>query len=334
VTNNTLLHIDNRFMPIKKIILGTTFLFLFSLANGQTAEKIIVFKQDPHNLYNFEATDTASLFYLKLVPKIKPIGCLVIMPSSGELVENVMRQITLHKLAVEKGLLVIFPSINWGTNKFMEEHKFLDTIFKQVVQQYKIPKTKFILGGLSSGGMVSLTYTEKANKDKDSTFLAPKAVFALDPPLDVAHLYSHAKRDVERNFSEVAVNEGNWLMDMYRKEFGGTPEEVPSEYIKYSIYSHSEKDGGNAKYLLKTPVRIYTEPGIEWQIKNRHRDLYDLNCTDISAMVNLLQMQGNNKAEIIVTHDKGVRLDGTKHPHSWSIMDSKGCLTWILKQLN
>lgn len=321
-------------MTMRKIFFCITFLFFYGFTNGQTVEKVVVFKQDLYNLYNFEPTDTASLFYLKLVPKIKPIGCLVIMPSSGELVENVMRQITLHKLAVDKGLLVIFPSINWGTNTFIEEHKFLDTIFKQVVQQYKIPKTKFILGGLSGGGMVSLTYTEKANKGKDSTFLVPKAVFALDPPLDFAHLYSHAKRDVERNFSEVAVNEGHWLMDNYRAEFGGTPDEVPAQYIKYSIYSQSEKDGGNAKYLLKTPVRIYTEPGIEWQIKNRHRDLYDLNCTDISAMINLLQMQGNEKAEIIVTHDKGVRLDGTRHPHSWSIMDSKSCLTWILKQLN
>lgn len=189
------------------------------------------------------------------------------------------------------------------------------------------------MGGLSGGGMVSLTYAEKANRDKDSTFIKPKAVFALDPPLDFAHLYNHAKRDVERNFSELAVNEGHWLMDMYITEFGGTPEEVPAEYIKYSIYSNSEKDGGNAKYLLNTPLIIYTEPGIEWQIKNRHRDLYDLNCTDISAMINLLQMQGNKNAEIVVTHDKGIRLDGTKHPHSWSIMNSKECLTWILKQL-
>jgi hypothetical protein len=320
-------------MTLKFIILNITIIVISSWTYGQNVEKVVVLKQDPFNLYNFEPKDTTTLFYLKLVPKIRPIGCLVIIPSSGELVENVMKQITLHNLAVEKGLVVIFPSINWGTNKFTEEHKFLDTIFKQIVQQYEIPKDKFILGGLSGGAMVSLTYTEKANKNKDSTFLIPRAVFALDPPLDLAHLYYQAKRDVERNFSDPAVNEGHWIMNMYTTEFGGTPEEAPKEYIKYSIYSHSEKDGGNAKYLLKVPVRIYTEPGIEWQIKNRHRDLYDLNCTDISAMINLLQIQGNNKAEIIVTHDKGIRLDGTKHPHSWSIMNSKSCLDWIMKQL-
>lgn len=320
-------------MTKRVIILSFITLFFYRLTCGQTAEKVVVFKQDPYNLYKFEPTDTATLFYLKLVPKTNPIGCLVIMPSSGEVVEDVARQISLHTLAVEKGLLVIFPSINWGSSKFVEAHNFLDAIFKQVVEEYKIPKDKFFLGGLSGGGMVSLTYTEKANKEKNSTYLIPKAVFAIDPPLDFTHLYKHAERDIERNFSEAAVNEAHWIIDMYTKEFGGSPAEVPTEYIKYSIYSHSEKDGGNAKYLLKTPVRIYTEPGIEWQIYNRHRDLYDLNCTDISAMINLLRIQGNEKAEIIVTHDKGVRLDGRKHPHSWSIMDSNDCLAWILNQL-
>ena len=324
----------NKYIMTKRLLFPLCFLILLStLTFGQTVEKVVVSKEDPNNLYKFEPTDTESLFYLRLVPKAKPIGCLVILPSSGELVESVMKQINLHELAVQENLLVIFPSINSGSSKFTDAHEFLDTIFKQVVERYKIPKNKFILGGLSGGGMVSLTYAEKANRDKDGTFIIPNAVFALDPPLDFVHLYNQAARDVERNFSEAAVNEGNWLMEMLKTELGGTPEEVPAEYIRFSIYSHSKEDGGNAKYLLTTPVRIYTEPGIEWQIKNRQRDLYDLNSTDISAMINLLQRKGNDKAEIIVTHDKGVRLDGTKHPHSWSIMDSQDSLRWALEQL-
>ena len=309
------------------------FLLFSTLTFGQTMEKVVVSKEDPHALYNFEPTDTESLFYIKIVPKTKPVGCLVILPSTGELVESVMNQITLHELAIQQDLLVIFPSVNWSSAKFTNAHEVLDTVFKEVIEEYEIPKDKFILGGLSLGGMISLTYAEKANRENGNTFIIPKAVFALDPPLDFAHLYHQAERDVERNFSEAAVNEGKWLMEMYETEFGGTPEEVPAEYIKYSIYSHSEEDGGNATYLIDTPVRIYTEPAIEWQIKNRQRDLYDLNATDISAMINLLQRKGNNHAEIIVTHDKGIRPDGTKHPHSWSIMDSRECLSWTLEHL-
>jgi hypothetical protein len=50
-------------------------------------------------------------------------------------------------------------------------------------------------------------------------------------------------------------------------------------------------------------------------------------------MINLLQLKGNKEAELIVTQDKGIRLNGRKHPHSWSIMDSEDCLIWIFKQL-
>lgn len=319
--------------PFKQIFLNTVFAMLCTTAFAQSPQKVVVANEDPYNLYNFDTPDSTSLFYIKFVPKVKPIACLVILPSSGELIESVLAQITLHKLAVKNNILVVFPSINWGTNKFTEEHKLLDTIFKQIVEQYKIPKDRFIIGGFSGGAMVSLTYAEKANQATGNTYIIPRAVFALDPPLDFVHLYHHAKRDVERNFSVPAVNEGHWIMDSYKTEFGGSPEEVPSEYIKYSIYSHSEPDGGNAKYLLNTPLRIYTEPDIEWQLKNRHRDAYDMNSTDISAMINLLQSKGNNRAELIVTHNKGYRPDGTRHPHSWSIMDSKECLDWILKQL-
>lgn len=37
----------------------------------------------------------------------------MILPSEGETTENLLKQITLHQRAVEKGLLVLIPSINF-----------------------------------------------------------------------------------------------------------------------------------------------------------------------------------------------------------------------------
>jgi hypothetical protein len=301
---------------------------------GQKAERVVVFHEDPHDLYaNFDK-DSTTLFYEKLVPKTKPVAALVILPGAGESIEEVKKQITLHSLAVQKGILVIFPSINWGTNKHIPEHQFLDTIFSQVVQQHKVPKDKFVIGGFSGGGMLALTYTQKANREKGSTFLIPKAVFGVDTPLDYAHLWKHCEKDIERNVSEAAVRESKWIIDSYTKEFGGPPDEYRDNYIKYSIFSYDEKDGGNARYLANTPVLLITEPDILWQMKNRQRDYYDLNCTDIAAMINLLQINGNKNAELVVTSNKGRRLNGQRHPHSWSIMDSRQCLNWLIKQLS
>ncbi|WP_290789796.1 hypothetical protein [Flavihumibacter sp. UBA7668] len=300
---------------------------------GQKVERVVVANEDPYDLYaNFDK-DSTTLFYEKIVPENKPIGVIVILPGSGERIEDVKKQINLHRFAVQKNFLVIFPSINWGTNKHIPEHQFLDTIFKQLVNKYKVPKDKFVLGGFSGGGMVALTYTEKANKYTDSTFIKPKAVFGVDPPLDYAHLWKHCENDIERNVSEAAVMESKWIIDMYTKEFGGSPYEFKENYIKYSIFSYGEQDGGNAKYLKTTPILLYTEPDIIWQMQNRQRDYYDLNCVDIAAMINFLQIQGNKNAKLVVTENKGRRLNGLKHPHSWSIMDSEQCLNWIMQQL-
>lgn len=318
---------------IQKIFTTLFILTCFS-CSAQKVERVIVAHEDPYDLYANIDKDSTTLFYDKLVPKDKPIGVLIILPGSGETIGYVQSEITLHTLAVQKNLLVIFPSLNWGTNKHFAEHQFLDKICKQIVQEYKVPKDKFLIGGFSGGAMIALTYAEKANENKDSTFIKPKAVFGLDPPLDYTHLWNHCVKDLERNFSQAAIQESKSIIDSYRQEFGGSPEEVPQNYIKYSIFSYSQKDGGNAKYLIHTPVLLYTEPDVLWQMEYKHRDFYDMNCVDISAMINLLRLEGNKDAELIVTHDKGRRLDGTRNPHSWSIMDSQQCLDWILQQLN
>ncbi|PZR21444.1 MAG: hypothetical protein DI539_08035 [Flavobacterium psychrophilum] len=314
--------------------LSLLFLLIICKLHAQTTETIILSETDPHDLYHSWDKDSTTLFYKLYVPKTKPKAALVILPGSGETIDYVEPQISLHKLAVDNGILVIFPSINWGTNKHTYEHEMLDKIFTQVIKRFNLAKDRFVLGGFSGGGMLSLTYTEKANRDKGSTVIIPRAVWGIDPPLDYAHLWQHCINDIERNFSDVAFAEGKWITEMYTQEFGGSPSQFPQNYIKYSIYSRSEKDGGNAKYLLKSPVLLYTEPDVVWSMENRHRDFYDLNAMDISAMINLLQLGGNKNAQLIVTHDKGYRPNGQRHPHSWSIMDNQQCFDWIMKQLN
>lgn len=43
---------------------------------------------------------------------------------------------------------------------------------------------------------------------------------------------------------------------------------------------------------------------------------------------------GNENAKVIVSQGKGVRLDGTKNPHSWSIMNSEVYLNWIIETID
>ncbi len=72
----------------------------------------------------------------------------------------------------------------------------------------------------------------------------------------------------------------------------------------------------------------------DWLINERHRDLHDWNGIDIISMINQLKILGNENAKVIVSQGKGFRLDGTKNPHSWSIMNSEVFLNWILETLD
>jgi len=271
-------------------------------------------------------------YFVKITPKNNPTAILFLFHGGGETPEDVLKQIELPQLAIKNNFLVILPHFSNDTTKMEEETYFINQLAIKLMDEYAISKDRIILGGFSGGGMLSITFTERAVRDKKSAFI-PKAVFAIDTPLDFEQMYQRSQREIKRNFSEIGVSEANWVIDDFNKTFGGTPLEVPDEYEKYSMFTYRKEDGGNAKYLLDIPIRIYTEPGIEWQLENRHRDLYDLNCTNISAMINLLQLNGNKNAEAIITFNKGKRLDGSKHPHSWSIMDSKDTMNWILKQL-
>ena len=321
------------FCAIAKLLTIITSLCFLS-TSAQTTKKVIVANSDPSDLYASFSKDSSTLFYEKIIPVKKPVGALVILAGTFESIADIKKQTGIHTLALNANMLVVFPGINYGTNKHEPEHKFLDTIFKQIVREHNIPKDKIAIGGFSGGAMLALTYTQKANKNPASTFIKPKVVFGIDPPLDYSHLWDHCVKDIERNFSEVAVNESKMIMESYKQEFGGSPQEFPENYIRHSIFSYNQSDGGNARYLIDTPLILFTEPDIMWQIKNRQRDYYDLNCVDIAAMINLLQIKGNKNAELVVTTNKGKRLNGMRHPHSWSIMDSQYCFNFIQKHLN
>ncbi|WP_294213312.1 hypothetical protein [uncultured Chryseobacterium sp.] len=291
-------------------------IFLFTRGFCQKAEKITY--SDSKN------------YYYRIIPKGKPDGMVIILPGSGETAERVMNQIYFDELAFENNLLVLFPS--WeeeGDFFYKADQKFLDRIARDNVEKYNISKSKIAVGGLSGGGMLAITYAERSVRDKNTYFI-PGAIFAIDPPLDYENMYYRMEREIERNISEAGVSEAK----MFNKELVaaiGSPDKNREKYLKESMFTYRDKDGGNAKYLIDIPILMYTEPGILWQMNNRGRDLYDLNCTDITAMINLLKHKGHKNADLIITQERGIRPEGNRHPHSWSIMDSEECLTWILK---
>jgi len=262
----------------KHIFILLTSILLSFYCVGQEFKKVLISEQDTSSLY---INDSTELYYLKLVPKSKPIGAIVIFPSGGETIQDLINQIEIPQLAYYSNVLTIIPSINWGTEDRAVEIEILNNIFREVVQKHNVPKDNFVLGGLSNGGVISLTYAKISKKEMNSTFLIPKGVFGLDVPLDKAHFYEYCQREIKRNFSEIGMNEARGIMNNFNQIYGGSPVEFPERYIEASIYSNGAENGGNAQYLKDIPIRMYTDLDVEWLINERRRDLYDWNGTDL-----------------------------------------------------
>lgn len=58
-----------------------------------------------------------------------------------------------------------------------------------------------------------------------------------------------------------------------------------------------------------------------------------MNAIDLAGLINELTIMGNDKAELVTTSDMGYFPDGTRHPHSWSIVDEAELIDWFLELL-
>ncbi len=120
------------------------------------------------------------------------------------------------------------------------------------------------------GGLFSVRYTELAREAPAKTVVVPRAAFNVDGPTDIETLYYNFQRSVQQDSfltePKYAINEfGN---------MAAAPETAREKYIGFSIFSRSEPDGGNARYLKNVPVRVPNDVDVNWWMDRRGRDLY------------------------------------------------------------
>ena len=275
-------------------------------------------------------TDKTKNFYTIIYPpKLPWTGYVFLIPGFGETAEKVLQQTDLPNKLALNGMLTIIPTFQDGVLSFgvdsLSQQSF-DRIFKDVTSKHKLIDQKFYVGGFSIGGSCAIKFAENAvNK--------PTAVFAIDPPLDFERFYNSAKRNVRLSKDNEANQENIYMIDRLEKETGGNPTTHLAEFYKLSPYSFSDSTQTAIKKLSNMALRIYTEPDINWWLKERGADFTNMNATDCSAMINELNRLGNQNTELIITKNKGYRKpDNKKHPHSWSIVDNDELIKWLIKQ--
>ena len=277
-----------------------------------------------------DKTDTTRNCYTIIYPSKLPwTGYLFLVPGFGETAENVLQQTDLPSKLALNGILTIIPTFQDGVLSLgvdsLSQQTF-DKILKDVTSKHKLIDQNFYVGGFSIGGSCAIKYAQNSN-------IKPIAVFAIDPPLDFERFYNSAKRDIRLSKESVASQENIYMIDRLEKETGGNPLTHLAQYYNISPYSFTDTTQTEIKKLINVPLRIYTEPDINWWLKQRGADFTSMNATECSAMINELNRLGNQNAELITTENKGYRKpDNRRHPHSWSIVDNDEIIKWLLMQ--
>lgn len=290
-------------------------------------KRTVVSESDPMDAYVGD-NNQKRLYYDIIVPEGKAAGAVILIPGTWTSTEYLLSSMsTFCELAFKHNIAVMALSLNQRLTLTDETLELMNVMISSAIQQFDLPKDKFVMGGWSMGGIFSMRYTEWANEDPKKTAIKPVAVINCDGPCDLEHVYNNFRLKVNKNPGQFEPAYGMRELEKY---CGGTPESAQARYIHYSPYSRGVDRGGNAQYLVSTPIRIYADVDPVWWMENRHVDAYDLNALDQTAMIQLLNDMGNKEARFINAFQKGIRLEGNRHPHSWSIIEPHDCMDWIL----
>jgi pimeloyl-ACP methyl ester carboxylesterase len=304
-----------------KVKLATLFFTVVcSIAFGQTFEKIV---------FNDKKADH---YYILLRPNTDEIkGVLILLPGYGENPESIFPESKLFNVAYANGILTV--AIAGGQKLYADESVVdkLDRALNHLLEKNRaLNKTKFIIGGFSAGGTIALRYAESCWQSPEKYPIKPNGVFTVDSPVDLFDIWDYFQREIEKNFSEVGVNEAKFVTQIMTKELG-TPFTNENRYNELTPFKRKLKELGNEKYLKTVAVRVYHDTDIEWQLRERRRSFYDTNQLAASELVSRLLLNGNNKAEFMTSKTRGYRSGGLRHPHSWSIVDEVELVQWALK---
>ena len=216
------------------------------------------------------------------IPARPPTGLLVLV-SAGDIhsynEKSAYTPATLPRLVGTNGVMTLVAAARPGMgaavglytgDAILEE---MDGLIAKVLDKHKIPNGRVAIGGFSAGGIGAMRYAQFCIKGKRKT-KAPVATFAVDSPLDYERWFLAAELELKRLALAGRDNaEDQSAVHYLRKEFGGSPTEAVEAYRRQSVVSTLVPDGGNARLLKDSPVRIYIEPDLKWRLENWGQDV-------------------------------------------------------------
>lgn len=256
--------------------------------------------------------------YLVVRPaEAKPKALLVLLAGFNGLPTHSDASSSLPEQAAQRNWLCILPTLATGIQHLGSDSMSLlslERIIQHAQATYGLSEASCYVGGFSVGGTAALRY---AQWQKVRGRVIPQAVFGIDPPLDWERFYQASARLVRLSPKENPPAEARYMLERLSTELGGTPDTYPEAYWNYSVYAFRDSSQRGVRLLREIPLRLYTEPAINWWIQERDSDLYGMNALDASCLINELRYLGNEQASLVMSERKviaqmgsGIRIPG------------------------
>jgi len=250
---------------------------------------------------------------------------LVLFPGGASSAKDTKEEFDIITTAQANQVSVLF--MNFNRHLWIDEPatKQLATELENVFTENEINTENTFIGGMSIGGNVTLTLSNYLCKKKSK--IKPKGVFIVDSPIDLFALYESSLKDIANpNFNEERLTEPKWIINYFEEEFG--KDSLLINIQKASPFTNIN-NYTSVPNLKNCKIRFYTEPDSLWWKENRQTDFESTNAYAIQQIASDLKTKNWNKLELIETENKGYRSNGERHPHSWSIVDTRNLIEWI-----
>jgi hypothetical protein len=260
---------------------------------------------------------TYKYYYLQPAKDIK--GIVILLAGAGEKPQSVLKNTSLPRLLADRGFVTIVPELN---NLLYADEYTIAVLNAILKTQSEIFNTKnVVLGGFSSGGAIAMRYSEHVLSTE--TVINLKGLFVVDPPLDLERVYNAGKHMIT-NCEGIIKQQGASIKAQLDRAFGGSPEQKLQQYRNNSSFSAGDANGGNARVLKNLPIRLYSEPDLEFVKRTYCEGLQfeDINAFDLEGLHKFLLNAGNIHCEYITTKGRGF--------HSWNIIEPINCAEWIV----
>lgn len=261
----------------------------------------------------------------------KENGVLILFPGFSGGIENTKSEFKILDVAKKNGISIIFMNFGEHVNLSEIEKESLKNELQIVFKNNNLKYDNIYIGGFSAGGNVSLLLGDFLIKTKSR--IVPKGIFIVDSPIDLLKIYEVSKKNIIRNKGAESIDESKWIIENFTKNFGN-PKDGIKNYEKNSPFTFKSLNLKNVENLKLTKLRFYTEPDLEWWKQSSGNNYEELNAYSIEKMSEEMKRQNFNSVEVIKTKNKGIRANGEKHPHSWSIVDVNDLMKWILNNKN